>query len=59
MPAAAMSLGFHADERRAVGEELWAHLAADWRAYRQHPVADEPEHQRQEDEPCRRTLDAE
>ena len=42
-----------------MGEELRAHPAPDRRAHRQHPVADNTEHQRQEDEPCRRALDAE
>ena len=52
-------LGLDADERRAVGEELWAHPAADRRAHREHAVADEPEQQRQEDELRGRALDAE
>ena len=51
--------GLHPDERRAVGEELRAHLSADRRAHGQDAVADDPEHQRQEDEPCRCALDAE
>ena len=48
-----------ADERRTMGEELRAHPAADRRAHCQDSVADEPEHQRQEDEPGRCALDAE
>ena len=48
-----------AHERRTVREELWAHPAADRRAYGQHAVANDPEHQRQEDESGRGSLDAE
>jgi hypothetical protein len=52
-------LGPGPDERRGVGHEPWAHLAADRGVHGQHAVANDPEQQGLDDKPCRRALDAE